>query len=119
MHQISVHPGNTHHSLRIPRSARSWSSDVLQPGNQFDVTLTVPGVYDYFRAPHETAGRVVALSGSRSDPVTSNLIGPGTRSGSADDYRFHLQHENISVNPGNYAAYLPDWTIWSTDPQTA
>ena len=54
----AYHPDNAGHSLRIPREAKPWSSDVLQPGEHFDVTLTVPGVYDYFCAPHEQGGMV-------------------------------------------------------------
>jgi plastocyanin len=51
----AYHPANANHSLRIPRNAQPWSSDVLQPGEQFEVTLTVPGVYDYFCAPYRWA----------------------------------------------------------------
>ena len=44
----AYHPSNDHHSLRIPAGARPWDSGFLvQPGTHFDVTLTVPGVYDY------------------------------------------------------------------------
>src|SRR4051794_11176381 len=49
----AYHPANANHSLRIPTTVQPWSSDVLQPGQHFEVTLTVPGVYDYFCAPHE------------------------------------------------------------------
>jgi plastocyanin len=57
----AYHPDNAGRSLRIPRAAKPWLSDVLQPGEQFDVTLTVPGVYDYFCVPHEAAGMVGRL----------------------------------------------------------
>jgi len=67
----AYHPDNTGHSLRIPRDARPWDSDVLQPGEHFDVTLTVPGVYDYFCAPHEAAGMVGRL-------IVGQPIGPGS-----------------------------------------
>ena len=37
-----------------PRGAEPWNSDYLvEPGESFEVTLTVEGVYDYFCAPHE------------------------------------------------------------------
>jgi plastocyanin len=68
----AYHPDNADHSLRIPRTARPWSSDVLQPGEDFDVTLTVPGVYDYFCAPHEAAGMVGRL-------IVGQPIGPGSQ----------------------------------------
>jgi len=59
----AYHPRNDHHSLRIPERAVPWDSRFLvNPGSHFEVTLTVPGVYDYFCAPHEVArmvGRIV------------------------------------------------------------
>lgn len=54
---------NDRHSLRIPDRAEPWDSHFLvNPGSHFEVTLTVPGVYDYFCMPHEVAdmvGRIV------------------------------------------------------------
>jgi plastocyanin len=41
----AYHPANDNHSLRIPRAAQPWSSEVLQPGERFEVTLNVPGVF--------------------------------------------------------------------------
>jgi plastocyanin len=58
----AYHPDNGHHSLRIPEGAASWDSGYLvNPGDHFDVTLTVPGVYDFFCMPHEAAGMVGRL----------------------------------------------------------
>jgi len=55
----AYHPQNDLHSLRIPQGARPWDSGFLvNPGDHFDVTLTVEGVYDYFCMPHEAAGMV-------------------------------------------------------------
>lgn len=63
-------PGNAHTATayhpavapdrprRIPEAAEPWDSDYLMPGESFEVTLTVPGVYDYFCVPHEQAGMV-------------------------------------------------------------
>ena len=34
------------------------SGYLVEPGDRFEVTLTVPGVYDYFCTPHEAAGMV-------------------------------------------------------------
>jgi plastocyanin len=67
----AYHPANANHSLRIPRTAQPWASEVLQPGEQFEVTLTVPGVYDFFCAPHEQAGMVGRL-------IVGEPIGPGS-----------------------------------------
>jgi plastocyanin len=55
----AYHPRNDHHPLRIPERATPWDSGFLvNPGNHFDVTLTEPGVYDYYCMPHEGAGMV-------------------------------------------------------------
>jgi len=55
----AYHPDNDDHSLRIPTAAKPWDSDYLvNPGDHFEVELTVPGVYDYYCAPHEQAGMV-------------------------------------------------------------
>ncbi|MBB5221905.1 plastocyanin [Amaricoccus macauensis] len=43
---------------RIPATASPWDSDYLLPGEEFEVMLTVPGVYDYCCIPHEHAGMV-------------------------------------------------------------
>jgi plastocyanin len=67
----AYHPKNDHHSLRIPERAQPWDSRFLvNPGNHFEVTLTVPGVYDYFCAPHESAGMVGRI-------VVGRPAGPG------------------------------------------
>ena len=55
----AYHPANGHRGRRIPVGARPWDSGYLvNPGDAWEVTLTVPGVYDYFCLPHEQAGMV-------------------------------------------------------------
>ena len=50
----AYHPRNDHHPLRIPEGAAPWDSGYLvNPGDHFEVRLTVPGVYDYYFIPHE------------------------------------------------------------------
>jgi len=67
----AYHPQNDHHPLRIPESAVAWDSGFLvHPGDHFDVTLTVPGVYDYYCMPHEAVGMVGRI-------VVGQPIGPG------------------------------------------
>jgi plastocyanin len=69
----AYHPSNDHHSLRIPEGAAPWDSGFLvKPGATFDVTLKVPGVYDYFCVPHEGAGMVGRI-------VVGEAIGPGAQ----------------------------------------
>lgn len=72
VHTATVyHPRNDHHPLRIPESAVPWDSGFLvNPGDHFDVTLTVPGVYDYYCAPHEAAGMVGRI-------IVGEPTGPG------------------------------------------
>ena len=67
----AYHPRNDNHSLRIPKGAAPWDSGFLvHPGDHFDVTLTVPGVYDYYCMPHEAAGMVGRI-------VVGKPVGPG------------------------------------------
>ncbi|WP_111731811.1 cupredoxin domain-containing protein [Roseovarius amoyensis] len=65
----AYHPANHDRARRIPAAAEPWDSDFLLPGDTFEVTLKVPGVYDYFCIPHEMAamvGRIVV--GRPGDP---------------------------------------------------
>jgi plastocyanin len=65
----AYHPASMGRVRRIPEGAASWNSGFLLPGQTFEVTLTVAGVYDYFCIPHELAamaGRIVV--GSPQDP---------------------------------------------------
>ncbi|MCX7560212.1 plastocyanin/azurin family copper-binding protein [Sulfitobacter sp. F26204] len=58
----AYHPSNFDRIRRIPQAALPWDSGFLLPDEMFDVTLTEPGVYDYYCIPHEMAamvGRIV------------------------------------------------------------
>jgi plastocyanin len=69
----AYHPANAGHPLRIPERAAPWDSGYLvEPGEAFEVTLAVEGVYDYFCAPHEVAGMVGRI-------IVGRPGGPGTR----------------------------------------
>lgn len=54
----AYHPNNFGRSRRIPAQAEPWDSGYLLPGESFEVTLTMEGVYDYYCVPHEHAGMV-------------------------------------------------------------
>lgn len=54
----AYHPAIDGRQRRIPAGADPWDSDYLLPGEEFSVTLTIPGVYDYYCRPHEMAGMV-------------------------------------------------------------
>lgn len=69
MHFVNRDPVNSHTATayhpelfdrpaRIPDGAAPWNSDFLLPDESFEVTLEVPGVYDYYCLPHEMAGMV-------------------------------------------------------------
>jgi plastocyanin len=75
VHTVAAyHPKNGNRMPRIPTGATPFASDYLvEPGARFSVTLTVPGVYDYFCEPHEAAGMVGRIV------VGAPAGGPGTR----------------------------------------
>jgi plastocyanin len=54
----AYHPRILDRPRRIPDGAEPWDSDYLLPGESFEVTLTIEGVYDYYCIPHEHAGMV-------------------------------------------------------------
>ena len=54
----AYHPANFGRPRRIPDGAEPWNSDYLLPNEMYVVTLTRPGVYDYYCVPHEHAGMV-------------------------------------------------------------
>ena len=54
----AYHPQNFGRPRRIPEGAEPWNSDYLLPNETFSVTLTKPGVYDFYCIPHEHAGMV-------------------------------------------------------------
>lgn len=71
----AYHPETFDRMLRIPAKATPWDSDFLLPDESFEVTLTVPGVYDYYCIPHEMAGMVGRIVVGR--PGDSGWQGPG------------------------------------------
>lgn len=75
----AYHPDIFDRQCRIPTKAAPWDSDFLLPGESFEVTLTVPGVYDYYCIPHEMAGMVGRIVVGQ--PGTSGWEGPVGDSG--------------------------------------
>ncbi len=67
----AYHPDNGGRARRIPAGAAPWDSDYLLPGQSFSVTLTEPGVYDYFCRPHEAAGMVGRIIVGSADPAAA------------------------------------------------
>lgn len=68
VHTVTAyHPANAQHPLRIPAGASPWDSGYLvNPGDSFEVQLTIEGIYDYYCTPHEGAGMVGRIVVSRS-----------------------------------------------------
>lgn len=54
----AYHPAHFNRPRRMPEGAKPWNSGYLLPGRSFSITLSEPGVYDYFCIPHEAAGMV-------------------------------------------------------------
>lgn len=54
----AYHPDLFGRVRRIPEQAEPFNSGYLLPGDSFELTLTVPGVYDFYCLPHEQAGMV-------------------------------------------------------------
>lgn len=76
----SYHPKLYGKSQRIPKGAQPWDSGFLLPGESFSVTLTMPGVYDYYCLPHELAGmvgRIIVAKPSASDWQSSPTANEG------------------------------------------
>jgi plastocyanin len=42
----------------LPEGAEPFDSGTLDPGDEFSITLTVPGEYVYFCIPHEALGQI-------------------------------------------------------------
>ncbi len=81
---VAFHPGDEHAAhlddsgamserpLRIPPKAKPWESEHLRtPGEAYEYTFTVEGVYNYFCHPHEFEGMVGVIV------VGSPKPGPG------------------------------------------
>jgi plastocyanin len=54
----AYHPTLFEHVRRMPEKAEPFNSGYLLPGDSFELTLTVLGVYDYYCLPHEQAAMV-------------------------------------------------------------
>lgn len=78
----AFHPAILDRVRRIPKAAEPWDSDFLLPGESFSVTLTAPGVYDFYCQPHEAmgmAGRIVI-----GTPETPGWEGPSADTADTD-----------------------------------
>ncbi len=46
----------------LPEGAEPWDSGDLDPGDEFSITLEVPGDYVYFCRPHEVLGQIGSIT---------------------------------------------------------
>ena len=96
----SYHPDNENHALRMPHEAKSWNSGYLvEPGDSFEITLDVPGVYDYYCEPHEEAGMVGRI-------VVGQISGPGAQS--FDYFKKTIPATNWQTVPDEARAMFPE-----------
>lgn len=73
----AYHPANGDLPRRIPEGARPWDSGYLvEPGATYEVTLDVPGVYDFFCRPHEAAGMVGRIVVDPTSDAAHGVITP-------------------------------------------
>jgi plastocyanin len=45
-------------NAQLPDGAETWDSGDIEPGDEFSITLEVPGEYVYFCRPHEVLGQI-------------------------------------------------------------
>lgn len=58
-HTVTAYHPSQDRPLRIPSGATPWNSQLMTTiGQTFTQSFSVPGVYDYFCAPHEQQGMV-------------------------------------------------------------
>jgi plastocyanin len=71
--------GHTVVSSTVPVGAQSFSSDIINPGGTFTVTLTVPGTYDYFCSIHPAWMRasIVVVGAGGASVSSSNSTAAG------------------------------------------
>ena len=74
----AYHPANFERPRRIPAAAEAWDSDYLLDEEDFVVTLTAEGIYDYFCVPHEHAGMVGRIIVGRPDRRAREGQGTGS-----------------------------------------
>jgi len=68
---------------RIPDDATPWDSGILAAGDTFEVTLDVPGTYDYYCDPHRAQGQVGrVVVGQPGGPAEETAIPDSPATGS-------------------------------------
>lgn len=73
----AYHPDKDGRSRRIPMGTMPFDSGFMLPGDVFEVTLSEPGVYDYYCVPHEMAGMVGRIVVASPGPVAFSIYDDG------------------------------------------
>jgi plastocyanin len=58
LHTVTAYHPENRRPKRIPHSAQSFDSGLMEQGDQWFLTISKKGVYDYFCLPHEKLGHV-------------------------------------------------------------
>jgi plastocyanin len=79
-------------NAQLPEGADTWDSGDLEPGDEFSITLEVPGEYVYFCRPHEVLGQIgtITVTGNGeavdgSDDEEADTDDPGDDDAEEDD----------------------------------
>jgi len=70
LHTVTAYHPKNRRPQRIPASAKPFDSGLMERGDQWYLTISEEGVYDYFCLPHEKmghAGRIIAGSFNAAD----------------------------------------------------
>jgi plastocyanin len=81
--EIARDPANA----QLPEGAETWDSGDLEPGDEFSITLEVPGEYVYFCRPHEVLGQIgtITVNGDSVEDPQSDDSEADESDDSADD----------------------------------
>lgn len=77
MHTVTAYHPDNRRPLRIPETASSFDSGMLNAGDVWFLKIDEKGVYDYFCMPHERlghVGRILAGAGEASPEFDNSLI---------------------------------------------
>ncbi|MEL7832896.1 cupredoxin domain-containing protein [Fodinibius sp. Rm-B-1B1-1] len=58
IHTVTAYHPDNRRPQRIPTSAQSFNSGLMKKGDQWFLTISTEGIYDYFCLPHEKVGHV-------------------------------------------------------------
>jgi plastocyanin len=69
----------------LPDGAETWDSGDMESGDEFSITLEVPGEYTYFCRPHEALGMTGTIIVTDSDEETGDSNGSGDDDNDEDE----------------------------------